>query len=600
MSRMTSVRNHQQPLNGNKIRYMKNTLLFVLLLSALLVYGQEYAQVTEHGGKKCYVHTVADGNNLYGLQQMYACPAEDILNMNPGIERGLTTGEQVYIPVQRRTIKHTVIEKETLYSLSRTYDVSIDSITKYNPTVKNGLKVNQRLSIPYAVAPIQIDKPTTSLDVARQEIPKPSPEAKAKYTVSFTDEIISHVLLPQESLYTLSKRFMVPVPELQALNHLSSSKVNPGQVIRIPIKKERVTLVPNGTIPAKIVVPEPNEWRFPARKSYEVALFLPLNLDSTASYNRFVSSAALEYYMGAKLAFDSLSHLGLSANFHVYDYESSSENLSVILEKPALLSMDLIFAPLQQKEAELVGEFARKNEIAIAYPVTMKEDQWKGNPNAVCLSPTLTNLMSQLALHMHQNYVNQTIVLIKGESEVDIKTDQLFLTAFRNVPSSVSKAKVIEATWANYKQYEYMNEETIYIALSTDKAKVLALLEKYKNKRNIEVYGLKDWLEWKEVSSTLSNKYSFTYASPSYFSYHAPEVIPFHKKFRQTYAADVSKMACLGFDATLIVCRQFMNRTEKQNGVISTYHFTQQGVGNGFQNTSGYILKYHDFQSKPE
>ena len=217
---------------------MKNTFLFILLLSSMLVYGQQYAQVTEHQGTKCYVHTVADGNNLYGLQQLYACPAEDILNMNPGIERGLTTGEAVFIPVQRRTVKHTVVQKETLYSVSRMYDVAIDSITRYNPSAKNGLKINQRLTVPHAIAPIQIDQATTSVESMKQDIPKPSPEAKAKYSISFTDEVVSHVLLPQESLYTLSKRFMVPVPELQSLNRLSSSKVNPGQVIKIPVKKE--------------------------------------------------------------------------------------------------------------------------------------------------------------------------------------------------------------------------------------------------------------------------------------------------------------------------------------------------------------------------
>lgn len=95
--------------------------------------------------------------------------------------------------------------------------------------------------------------------------------------------------------------------------------------------------------------------QFPARKSFEIALFLPLNLDSTATYNRFVSSAALEYYMGAKLAMDSLTHLGLNAIFHVYDYESASENLTAILAKPELLNMDVIFAPLQQREAEVVS-----------------------------------------------------------------------------------------------------------------------------------------------------------------------------------------------------------------------------------------------------
>ena len=597
---MILVPNHLQLSNGNNLLYMKKSLLFLLLFYASLVYSQQYAQITEREGKKCYVHTVADGNNLYGLQQMYACPAEDILNMNPGIERGFTTGEVVFIPIQRRTVKHSVVEKETLYAVSKMYDVSMDSIVKYNPTAKNGLKLDQRLTIPNAVAQIQTDRMVTLPDVRQQEIPKPSAAAQAKFKISFSDAIVSHVVLPQESLYTLSKRFMVPVPELQALNNLKSSRVNPGQTVKIPIKKEKVELVQIRPVQPKKEAEVKDELQFQARKSFEIALFLPLNLDSTATFNRFVSNAALEYYMGAKLAMDSLDHLGLNATFHVYDYESANENLSAILAKPELLNMDIIFSPLQQREAELVSAFARKNELTIAFPVAMKDSALIGNPNAICLSPSSSNLMEQLALSVHHHYVDQTVVLIKGESEGDMKMDQLFLTAFRNVPSSVSKAKIIEATWKTFKQYEYMNDDIIYVVLSSDKAKVLTLLEKYKSNQHVHIYGLKEWLEWKEVSGTLENTYAFTYASPSYFSYHAPPVMTFHKKYRRTYSSDVTRMSCLGYDATLMVCRQLISQTNKQTGIISNYQLTQQGIGNGFQNTAGFILDYKGFESKPE
>lgn len=579
---------------------MKQSLLFLLFISPLLVQGQQYAQLTEREGKKCYVHTVSDGNNLYGLQQMYACPAEEILNMNPGIERGLTSGEVVFIPVQRKTVKHTVAPKETLYLVSKLYDVSMDSITKYNPSAKNGLKVNQRLMIPNAIARIPIDEASTSVEVMQQEIPKPSEAAKSKFNVSFSDQEISHVVLPQESLYTISKRFMVPVPELQSLNHLSSSRVSPGQSIRIPVKKEKVEVVPIRAVPPKRIDQKPDELSFPARKSFEVALFLPLNLDSTASYNRFVSNAALDYYMGAKLALDSLSHMGLTANVHIYDYEAATQNVSTILEKPELKEMDIIFAPLQQREAELVSSFARRNDLAIAFPVFMKDSELIGNPSAVCLSPSTANLMELLALSVHRQFVNQTIVLIKGENEQDVKNDALFLDAFHQVPSSVSKAKIIEATWKNYRQYEVMNEDIIYVCLSSDKAKVLTLLEKYKENPHVKLVGLKEWVEWKEVSGTISNKYAFTYASPSYFSYHSPTVQAFHKKYRRTYSADVTKMSCLGFDATLMVCRQLLEKTAVQSGVISNYQLKQMGTGNGYQNTAGFILQFKGFESKPE
>jgi len=73
-----------------------------------------------------------------------------------------------------------------------------------------------------------------------------------------------------------------------------------------------------------------------------------------------------------------------------------------------------------------------------------------------------------------------------------------------------------------------------------------------------------------------------------------------HKKYRKVYMSDLTKMACLGYDATLMVCRQLLSQTNQQAGIISNYQLLQQGVGNGFQNTAGYILDFKGFESKPE
>jgi hypothetical protein len=49
-----------------------------------------------------------------------------------------------------------------------------------------------------------------------------------------------------------------------------------------------------------------------------------------------------------------------------------------------------------------------------------------------------------------------------------------------------------------------------------------------------------------------------------------------------------------------MVGRQLLSQTNKQTGIISNYQLLQQGVGNGFQNTAGYILDFKGFESKPE
>jgi hypothetical protein len=122
---------------------------------------------------------------------------------------------------------------------------------------------------------------------------------------------------------------MVSIDTLLALNNMSSSRVSPGQQIKVPIQQEKTSNVPVQVIPpaqksALATIPD-----FPvARKEvYNIAVFLPLQLDSSASNNRFVAAAALDYYMGMKMALDSLKKIGFAANVHVFDDNSISTSL---------------------------------------------------------------------------------------------------------------------------------------------------------------------------------------------------------------------------------------------------------------------------------
>jgi LysM repeat protein len=295
--------------------------------------SQKYATVLVTNGQKFYQHTILEGNTLFGLQQMYECPVEEILNANPGIERGLTEGQLIQVPVITKTIMHTVGKGETLFSLARMYYVAVDSIAAKNPGTEAGIKIGQRLKIVNATQRIQIDLPSVSKDEATRTIPAPSDSVREKFIVSFHDSIISHVVLANETMYSISKRFMVPLEDLLTLNNLRSSKISPGQVIRIKLKKENVNTIPIRPVPSPSVAKKDSIPPFKTKESYKVALFLPFNLDSTETLNKGTTAAAWEYYMGARMAFDSLEKIGLKGEVFVYDYQSRNETIDQQLAK---------------------------------------------------------------------------------------------------------------------------------------------------------------------------------------------------------------------------------------------------------------------------
>jgi LysM repeat protein/ABC-type branched-subunit amino acid transport system substrate-binding protein len=573
-------------------------LFFLFFLSLQQFAAQKYALITQKDGKKYYNHTVVDGNSIFGLQQMYNCPVEDILEANPGIERGLNDGQLVLIPAEEKIILHTVQKQETLYKISNMYAVPVDSIIAKNPGSESGLKIGQRLKLENAVPRIQVDLLSVSVEENTREVPKPSEEVKSKFIVSFKDSIISHVVLPTETIHTISKRFMIPVETLRSVNNLNSNKVQTGQSIKIPLKKEKVEKVKIREVPVKNRTSKDSLLVFEKKETYNIALFLPFNLDSTSTYNKSVVNAAFDYYMGASLAIDSLRKMGLRANFYVYDYQAKNETIQQQLAKPEFKTMDLIFAPLQVTEAEIVADWGRKNKVRVVLSVNMPPKLLESNRYVYALNPDNEILIRNLAYHIYKKHDNQQIVLIKGTKPDEDWMNQVFMNYFKEFPAKASRPRIIEADYANFKNFESLSAQTMFVFLSTDKDKVLKLLDKFKGNQTVSIFGLKEWADWKEVNGTIMNKYEFTYASPTHFDLRDPQVINFHKQFRRFYGADLTKTACQGYDAVLNVCSAFFLDKELKKGLINSYQMNQIGKGNGIQNEGGFVLKFQDFEPK--
>ena len=577
---------------------MKTTFIYFSLCFFLFsnLIAQQYVPVTFIKDNYFYNHTVIEGNTLFNLQKMYACPAEDILNANEGIERGLDVGEVVFIPVHKKTITHIVSSNESIYSLSRLFSVPIDSIVKHNLISGNELKIGQRLSIKDAIIPI-LKEVSTNSEGNIKNISSNDIKTSINSNLMNNDLFVLHTVQSQESLYTISKRYMVSINDLIELNNLKTSKISPNDLLKIKLKEEN-----KGDIEQRNVPPsqKTESIQFPSlkdKKSLSVALFLPFNLDSRSDINKSISNAAIEYYMGAKLAIDSLSDLGFKAEFFIYDYFDKTKSLQTILEQKSFLSTDLIIAPLHQKEAEIVAEWALKNNVKMIYSVTFSNFLFE-NKNAYAMVTNNDILLEKLAVEMITTKKDQQLVLVKSGNAADDLLYQHFLSAFRAEVALKYNSKIIEANYDNYKLFTKNGRSTCFIFLSNEKEKVIALLNHCKENELFQVVGLKEWIDYKEINGEIKNKFSFYYMAPSYFSYNDPALKTFHKLYRKKYNADLTKMACLGYDVVYNACKYFMTDEVASRGLISNFSFVENPDGKGFQNTGCFLLKFEDFESK--
>jgi len=309
------------------------------------------------------------------------------------------------------------------------------------------------------------------------------------------------------------------------------------------------------------------------------------------------SKAAVEFYLGALLGIKDLEEIGVRGEVTFYDYLSESTNFPGILESSELAEMDLVYAPFHVEPAKLVSDFCQANKIRIIFPLNLAANFQQTNPYAFQLSTSKVNLAINLAHDLYDLQNGEQLILVRSKIKADSLLEEVFISAYQSLSKIKGKAKIIKATNENYKNFSKNGVKTWLVSFQSEKDKIIRMLTYTSELNNVKVFGLKEWLEHKEISSTISNVFNFNYESSTYFNYKSEGVIPLHKRYRATYQADISKMVCLGYDMfTLIPKILFLDYPMKE-GAISRVVFTQENAATYTENKASFLLKFVDFES---
>lgn len=141
---------------------MKSAVLLVCVFACTLLMNAQVTKVIN--GREFIMHTVSQGETVYGLSKKYNVSQDTIFYYNSNAKKGIKIDEVIKIPtgkkghaVDGKTIQHKVAKGETLYGIAKKYGVSVESIEKANPQVANGLKLDQVLTIPLEVQEVKSD-----------------------------------------------------------------------------------------------------------------------------------------------------------------------------------------------------------------------------------------------------------------------------------------------------------------------------------------------------------------------------------------------------------------------------------------------------------
>lgn len=168
------------------------------------------------------MHFVAQGETVQSLSQLYNVTNVEILKANPEIAAGLQPNRVIRIPVNKESspeviqsqniqhqpdgLYHLVQPKETWYGIARLYKVPVKELINANSEIDT-LRIGMKLRIPEVTGKQQV----------------------------ITGNYAEHTVKPQETIYSLSRRYNTTVDELIRLNPFLSDGLKVGQVLMIPV-----------------------------------------------------------------------------------------------------------------------------------------------------------------------------------------------------------------------------------------------------------------------------------------------------------------------------------------------------------------------------
>ncbi len=128
------------------------------------------AIINETGDKDVFItHQVKRNETLYSISKRYDVKISEIIKYNAGAKEGLKQGQLLKIPGKNlqavkaspevnkdSLILHTIKEGETLYGLSKEYEVSIDAIKANNKNLIDGFHVGDNIWIPARAESVNI------------------------------------------------------------------------------------------------------------------------------------------------------------------------------------------------------------------------------------------------------------------------------------------------------------------------------------------------------------------------------------------------------------------------------------------------------------
>lgn len=518
---------------------MKHLLCcLLLLLCGLTTRAQE--------NQSYILHTVEKGQSLYSIASMYGVSQSDIIRLNPGSDDKIYIGRTLRIPNTGKTTFHTIVAGETLYRLTVKYNTTAEAICEANPGLSaDNFRIGQVILIPAGGKQAKAESPTE--EEPQASIPGPV-ESQCREM---------HKVKRRETVFSISRQYGITEDELIAANPelKDKDKLKRGDLLCIPYPTAQKQEVQQpDRIPTDDELFQANEKKAERFKTIKAAIVLPF-------YNVAKNEAArmIEYYEGFLMAVDSLKRTGTSIDLYAYNSGGENASLNLLLAKPEMKQMDIIFGPLYQQHIQPLADFAQKNDIRLVIPFTSKDNTVFHNPSIYQINTPQSYLYSEVYDHFVRQFAQANIIFIEATDGAKEKAG--FIKGLKEElrgKGIATKTISEDATDASMGAVLATGRQNVFIPTSGSNLTLikilpqLTLLVREHPEESIHLFGYPEWQTYTKDHLDAFFELDTYFYSSFYTNNLLPTAIDFTKRYQQWYGKDMDerypKFGMLGFD----------------------------------------------------
>lgn len=317
-------------------------------------------------------HKVRAGETLFGISKKYNVSQEDLQEYNPILSKtGLRKRMKLRIPIftkpeefedhQEELVTqkqdsltwqtHIVQPKETKWRLAYQYGTTIAALEEKNPEIKKGLKIGQILQVPLL----------PQLNII--------PEKDTLFNY--------YMVLPKEGYYRIEKKLGIPKKALDSLNpQLLEKGLQEGMVLKIPTAFSGDLKVTNDLLLERVNLFD----SLVDTKAMRMTLMLPfrsseLDLDSLHLVRpllekRNLYTVAFDFYMGAVMAAEKVTALGIPITVQTIDTENNKNKIKEVITTQDWRNTDVIIGPIIPANFDYLSSFSQIESIPKIAPLS--------------------------------------------------------------------------------------------------------------------------------------------------------------------------------------------------------------------------------------